>query len=218
MSTPARRQYLQIKAQHQDAILLYQIGDFYETFDEDAQLVARELQIVLTSREYGPGNRVPLAGVPLHTLDNYAARLIAKGYKVAICEQVSEPGKRLVDRAVTRILTPGTLSEPGLVPPRQNNYLAAVALSHDGKSAGLAYVDVTTGEFAVTNFPSGALPMTLEAELHRLRPVECLLAELPRAVAGPSRQEFQTQPEAGQERSAPGQPTPFALPRQTTLT
>src|SRR5215831_17678713 len=186
MTTPARRQYLQIKAQHQDAILLFQIGDFYETFDEDAQLVARELQIVLTSREYGPGNRVPLAGVPLHALDNYAARLIAKGYKVAICEQVSEPGKRLVDRAVTRILTPGTLSEPGLVPPRQNNYLAAVALSRDVASAGLAYVDVTTGEFAVTSFPAGSLPAAVEAELHRLRPVECLLAvtlDAPKSIA-----------------------------------
>ncbi len=212
MSTPARRQYLQIKAQHQDAILLFQIGDFYETFDEDAQIVARELQIVLTSREYGPGNRVPLAGVPVHALENYAARLIAKGYKVAVCEQVSEPGKRLVDRAVTRILTPGTLSEPGLVPPRQNNYLAAVAFSRDGKSAGLAYVDVTTGEFAVTNFPSGTVPMSLEAELHRLRPVECLLAEQPRSAVESS------QPEVGQERSVTNQPAPLSLPRQTALT
>ncbi len=217
MTTPARRQYLQIKAQHQDAILLYQIGDFYETFDEDAQIAARELQIVLTSREYGPGNRVPLAGVPIHALDNYAARLIAKGYKVAICEQVSEPGKRLVERAVTRILTPGTLSEPGLVPPRQNNYLAAVALSRDGSSAGLAYVDVTTGEFAVTSF-HGSAPMALEAELHRLRPVECLLAEAPRLAAEPARQEAFPQPEMSQERSPTGQATPFTLPRQTTLT
>jgi DNA mismatch repair protein MutS len=219
MSTPARRQYLQIKAQHQDAILLFQIGDFYETFDEDAQIVARELQIVLTSREYGPGNRVPLAGVPVHALDTYAARLIAKGYKVAVCEQVSEPnGKHITERAVTRILTPGTLSEPGLVPPRQNNYLAAVAFSRDGKSAGLAYVDVTTGEFAVTHFPSGAVPMSLEAEVHRLRPVECLLAEPPRPVADPTRQEATSQPGASQARQEPGQATLFTLPRQTTLT
>jgi DNA mismatch repair protein MutS len=208
MTTPARRQYLQIKAQHQDAILLFQIGDFYETFDDDAQLVARELQIVLTSREYGPGNRVPLAGVPVHALDTYTARLIARGYKVAICEQVSEPGKRLVERAVTRILTPGTLSEPGLVPPRQNNYLAAVALSRDGSSAGLAYVDVTTGEFAVTCFKSGSVPIALEAELHRLRPVECLLPEL--LKPGVER--------ARQESDLSGQAAPFTLPQQTTLT
>jgi DNA mismatch repair protein MutS len=218
MTTPARRQYLQIKAQHQDAILLFQIGDFYETFDEDAYVVSRELQIVLTSREYGPGNRVPLAGVPVHALDTYAGRLIAKGYKVAICEQVSEPGKGLVARAVTRILTPGTLSEPGLVPPRQNNYLAAVALSRDGNSAGLAYVDVTTGEFAVTSFPNGSLPMALEAELHRLRPVECLVAETHRLGTEPARQEPASQPAAGHELSAPGQAAPFILPRLTTST
>jgi DNA mismatch repair protein MutS len=216
MTTPARRQYLQIKAQHQDAILLFQIGDFYETFDDDAQLVARELQIVLTSREYGPGNRVPLAGVPVHALETYAARLIAKGYKVAVCEQVSEPGKRLVDRAVTRILTPGTLSEPGLVPPRQNNYLAAVALSRDGKSAGLAYVDVTTGEFAVTSFPGG-VPTALEAELHRLRPVECLIAEPFRLDTEAARQEPSLQP-AEHDQHAQSQGAPFTLPGQAALT
>ncbi|HEU5368288.1 MAG TPA: DNA mismatch repair protein MutS [Ktedonobacterales bacterium] len=216
MTTPARRQYLQIKAQHQDAILLFQIGDFYETFDDDAQLVARELQIVLTSRAYGPGERVPLAGVPVHALETYAARLIAKGYKVAICEQVSEPGRRLVDRAVTRILTPGTLSEPGLVPPRQNNYLAAVALSRDGKSAGLAYADVTTGEFAVTSFPGGSVPIALEAELHRLRLVECLIAEPFHLGTEPARQE-PPQP-AGDGQPAQSQSAPFALPRQAALT
>jgi len=211
MTTPARRQYLQIKAQHQDAILLFQIGDFYETFDEDAQLVARELQIVLTSREYGSGNRIPLAGVPIHALETYAGRLIAKGYKVAVCDQVSEPGKRLVDRAVTRILTPGTLSEPGLVPPRQNTYLAAVALGRDGHTAGLAYVDVTTGEFAVTNFPHGSLPGGLEAELHRLRPVECLIAEHVRKEARP-------QPEDPPEGNASGRAMPFTLPPRTAIT
>jgi DNA mismatch repair protein MutS len=211
MSTPARRQYLQIKAQHQDAILLFQIGDFYETFDEDAHTISRELQIVLTRREYGAGNWVPLAGVPIHAVENYVGRLIAKGYKVAICDQVSEPGKRLVDRAVTRILTPGTLSEPGLVPPRQNNYLAAVALSHEKTTAGLAYVDVTTGEFAVSVFPTGSLPGALEAELHRLRPVECLFAE-------PLRQELQPR----QEETSRGQRAErnglFTLPPHTTLT
>jgi DNA mismatch repair protein MutS len=211
MTTPARRQYLQIKAQHQDAILLFQIGDFYETFDEDAQLVARELQIVLTSREYGPGNRVPLAGVPVHALDTYAGRLIAKGYKVAICEQVSEPGRRLVDRAVTRILTPGTLSDPGLVPPRQNNYLAAVALSGDGNAVGLAYVDVTTGEFAVTSFSCRSLAGALEAELHRLRPAECLIADH-------FRKELLLQQEDRQEHHTEGQVAPLSLPSQTTLT
>jgi DNA mismatch repair protein MutS len=211
MSTPARRQYLQIKDQHKDAILLYQIGDFYETFDEDAHITARELQIVLTSREFGEGIRVPLAGIPVHALETYVGRLVAKGYKVAICEQVSAPGKRLVERAVTRILTPGTLSEPGLVPPRQNNYLAAVALSRDKNAAGLAFVDVTTGEFAVTSFPAGSLPAGVEAELHRLRPVECLLAVTvdPPRTAGQGKDA---------ESQAAEQPRPFTLPAHTTLT
>ena len=211
MSTPARRQYLQIKAEHQDAILFFQIGDFYETFDEDAHTISRELQIVLTRREFGPGNWIPLAGVPLHAIENYVGRLIARGYKVAICDQVSEPGKRLVDRAVTRILTPGTLSEPGLVPPRQNNYLAAFALSREKTAAGLAYVDVTTGEFAVSVFPNGSLPGALEAELYRLRPVECLITES-------LRQELQPR----QEETVGGQQTEGALllslPARTTLT
>ncbi|MGH2484393.1 MAG: DNA mismatch repair protein MutS, partial [Ktedonobacterales bacterium] len=88
MTTPARKQYLDIKERHQDAILLYQVGDFYETFDEDARIAARELRIVLTSRAYGPEERVPLAGVPLHALETYAAKLVAAGHKVAICEQV----------------------------------------------------------------------------------------------------------------------------------
>src|SRR5260221_14133209 len=127
MTTPARRQYLEIKSQFPDAILLYQIGDFFETFDEDAHIAARELQIVLTARSYGPGERVPLAGVPVHALDTYAARLVARGRKVAICEQVSPPGRGLVRREVTRVLTPGTVVEPGMGPLARCHYLAAVA-------------------------------------------------------------------------------------------
>ncbi len=178
MSTPARRQYLQVKSQYPDAILLYQVGDFYETFDEDARVAARELQIVLTARHYGE-ERVPLAGVPLHALENYVGKLVARGYKVAICDQTSEtPVKGVVERAVTRILTAGTLSEPNLLPARQNNYLAAVA---QGRSqTGLAAVDVSTGEFSVTWFSPEELPTALEAELQRLAPTECLVQEAPR--------------------------------------
>src|SRR5579885_3255287 len=175
MSTPARRQYLQMKSQYPDAILLYQVGDFYETFDEDARVAARERQIVLTSRNYGE-ERVPLAGVPLHALENYVGKLVARGYKVAICDQTSEvPNKGVVERAVTRILTAGTLSEPNLLPTRQNNYLAAIA--HGRASTGLAAVDVSTGEFSVTWFSPEELPAALEAELQRLSPTECLLIE-----------------------------------------
>src|SRR2546428_11894689 len=98
MTTPARRQYLRMKSQYPDAILMYQIGDFYETFDEDARIAARELQIVETTRTYGD-EKVPLAGIPLHALDNYVGKLIQRGYKVAICDQVGEVGRGLVDRA-----------------------------------------------------------------------------------------------------------------------
>src|SRR5690349_22297130 len=186
MTTPARRQYLDIKARHQDAILLYQIGDFYETFDEDAVLVARELQIVLTARAYGPDEQVPLAGVPVHALDTYAARLVAKGYTVAICEQVSPPGRGLVKREVTRILTPGTVADPAMLPAARDNLLAAVVCEGaDGLSAaGLAYVDVATGAFACCAWPGPANDAALHAELRRLAPAEVLLRE-PRDAAEP---------------------------------
>ena len=176
MSTPARRQYLQMKSQYPDAILFYQVGDFYETFDEDARVAARELQIVLTQRSYGE-EKVPLAGVPLHALENYIGKLISRGYKVAICDQVGEVGKghQPVERAVTRILTAGTLSEPNLLPLRENNYLAAIATGR--AQTALAAIDVSTGEFIVTWFTPDELPVALEAELQRLAPSECLLPE-----------------------------------------
>ncbi len=176
MPSPARKQYLQIKSQYPDAILMYQVGDFYETFDEDAYTTSRELQIVLTSRSYGvDGDRVPLAGIPLHALENYVGKLVARGFKVAICDQVGEVGKGIVERAVTRILTAGTLSEPNLLPVRLNNYLVAIASGR--MQTGLAAVDVSTGEFLVTWFPREELPVALDAELQRLAPVECLLLE-----------------------------------------
>src|SRR2546429_4097528 len=161
MPTPARQQYLQIKSQYPDAILLYQVGDFYETFDEDAHIAARELQIVLTSRSYGEKERVPLAGIPLHALENYVGKLVHRGYRVAICDQVGEVGRGVVERAVTRILTAGTLSEPSLLPTRQNNYLVAIAPART--QTALAAVDVSTGEFVVTWFTADELPGALEA-------------------------------------------------------
>ncbi|MER3420857.1 MAG: DNA mismatch repair protein MutS, partial [Chloroflexota bacterium] len=146
--TPARRQYLQLKRRHPDALLLYRMGDFYELFDDDAVVAARELHITLTSREFGKGNRVPMAGIPYHALSSYLRRLLAKGHRVAICEQLSEPGRGLVERDVVRVLSPGTVAEPGLLPTRENNYLVALCPGRD--SVGLAYVDVSTGEFAAT--------------------------------------------------------------------
>lgn len=176
MTSPARRQYLDIKAQHQDALLAYQIGDFYEFFDEDAQTVAHELQIVLTARSYGPGETVPLAGVPVHALETYLARLVARGYKVAVCDQVSPPGKGLVQRAVTRILTPGTVVEPNMVPIRRDNYLVALAFGGRG-GAGLAVVEASTGAFACVEWEASRLPAALRAEVERLAPAEVLLSE-----------------------------------------
>lgn len=179
MTTPARRQYLEIKERHPDALLMYQVGDFFEFFDEDARVAARALQLVLTSRAYGPDERVPLAGVPVHALDTYAGRLVAQGYTVAICEQVEPPGRGLVRRDVTRVLSPGTVVEPGLVPTARDNYLAAVAWGRAGarRIAGLAYIEASTGVFACTQWAAEALPEDLRAELQRLTPAEVLVAQ-----------------------------------------
>ncbi len=180
--TPVRQQYLDTKRKYQDCILLFRLGDFYETFDEDAETVSRELDIVLTSRPVGGGVRAPLAGIPYHALDNYLVRLIEKGYHVAIAEQMGDqPIKGIFPRKVVRVVTPGTLIEPSLLPGDANNYLAAVVLdanmesgsSTAGTRAAVAYVDITTGEFAVTelDFADGA---PLRAELTRLRPAEII--------------------------------------------
>ncbi|HEX6544190.1 MAG TPA: DNA mismatch repair protein MutS [Ktedonobacterales bacterium] len=182
MTSPARRQYLDIKARHQDALLAYNIGDFYEFFDEDAHIVARELQIVLTARSYGSDETVPLAGVPTHALETYLARLVARGYKVAVCDQVSPPGKGLVQREVTRILTPGTVVEPNMVPVRRDNYLVALEFGTRG-GAGLAVIEASTGAFSCVEWEASRLPAALRAEVERLAPAEILLAE--RAHAHP---------------------------------
>ncbi len=174
MTTPARRQYLRIKSEHEDAILLFRMGDFYETFDDDARIIARELEISLTSREFGSSSRVPLAGIPYHALESYLARLIRKGYKVAICEQTSESSrsqKGPVDREVVRVVTPGTIVEDSLLEGKANNYLSAAVT--EGDFAGFAYVDITTSEYAATQIPIAELPV----ELARLSPAELLVPE-----------------------------------------
>src|SRR4030066_2408534 len=169
--TPIRQKYLRIKRKYPHAIVLFRLGDFYETFDEDARITSRELEIVLTSREMGKGQRVPLAGIPYHALDNYLAKLISKGYKVAICEQMTPPGKGLVERDVIRVVTPGTVVEPGLLTDKSNNYL--VSLITEGNEAGISCVDITTGEFATTQLPASQV----SDELERLHPAELLLPE-----------------------------------------
>ena len=160
--TPIRRQYLKIKHSFPDAIVLFRMGDFYEMFDEDARVAARDLEITLTSRSMGKDVRVPMAGVPAHAMENYLARLVRRGHKVAICEQLTDPAasKGLVDRGVVRVVTPGTVLESSLLDQNANNFLASVIL--DGDSAGLAYVDVTTGEFAATQLNHSQLSPELE--------------------------------------------------------
>jgi DNA mismatch repair protein MutS len=180
--TPIRQQYLDIKKEYPDTILFFRLGDFYETFDEDAEITARDLDIVLTSRPIGNGVRVPLAGIPYHAVESYLARLIEKGHHVAICEQVGEqPAKGIFPRKVVRVVTPGTITEPGLLPGDANNYLASIILNEG--SASVSYTDVTTGEFAVTEFPLEAL----RAELTRLHPAEILYPDnqtLPEGIHG----------------------------------
>ncbi|MCP5097051.1 MAG: DNA mismatch repair protein MutS [Chloroflexi bacterium] len=171
--TPSRKQYLDIKAQHPDAIVFFRLGDFYETFDDDAHLAAKELDLVLTSRPQGKGIRTPMAGVPHHAAEGYIARLIAKGHKVALCEQIGrDQVNGLMPREVVRVFTAGTVIEPGMLDASRNNYLVAVIL--DGDRAGLAYADITTGEFATTQLNGRR---TLIEELARLAPAELLVPE-----------------------------------------
>ncbi len=180
--TPLRRQYLEIKQQFPDAIVFFRLGDFYETFDHDAEIAARELDLVLTSRPVSKNQRVPMAGVPHHAIENYVARLIEKGYHVAICEQVGDtPIDGLVPREVTRVITPGTVVEPGMLSERQNNYLLAVyperGSNGEWAHAGLAYVDITTGEFAATQIDGEHTPVRVMEEMARLSPREVLFPQ-----------------------------------------
>jgi DNA mismatch repair protein MutS len=174
--TPIRKQYLEIKRQYPNAIVFFRLGDFYETFDQDAEIAARELDIVLTSRPVGKGVRVPLAGIPHHAVENYLARLIERGFHVAICEQVGEqPVKGIFPREVVRVVTPGTVLEAGLLPADTNNYLTCVVVQ--GNQAGVAYADISTGEFAVTEISSHDNQIAIRAELTRLHPAEILFPE-----------------------------------------
>ncbi|CAG1007862.1 partial DNA mismatch repair protein MutS, partial [Anaerolineae bacterium] len=184
--SPMRQQYLDIKAQYPDKILLFRLGDFYEAFDADAEIVARELDIVLTARS-NKGGKIPMAGVPHHSVDSYIARLVERGYHVVVADQMEPPGKKLVRRDVTRVITPGTVVAPEMLEQRRNNYLLALCpeTGRDGnwQRVGLAYVDITTGEFALTQIEgkdpktgSGAeAPVSVLEELARLAPREVLI-------------------------------------------
>jgi DNA mismatch repair protein MutS len=171
-------QYQEIKSKYPDAILLFHIGDFYETFNEDAETVSRELDIVLTSRSRDRGgNRIPLAGVPCHAAEGYIARLIAKGYKVAVCDQVEDAraAKGIVKREVVRVVTPGMVMDETLIPSTGAHYLLAISPDTKEREAGLAFLDITTGEFSVVTVPLEHGFSALQGEVARNAPAECLL-------------------------------------------
>ena len=174
--TPIRKQYLNIKNQYPDSILFFRLGDFYETFDDDAHITSKELDIVLTSRNVAKGKRVPMAGIPYHAVENYLSRLITKGYHVAICEQVgNQPIDGLVPREVVRIVTPGTVVESTLLNSSQNNYLACIFIQENKGS--VSYVDITTGEFAATQLSGNDICTLIRGEILRIKPAEILLSK-----------------------------------------
>lgn len=178
--TPMMQQYLDIKAQNPDSILFFRLGDFYEMFNEDAKLVSKELDLTLTTRDRNkpPEERTPMCGVPYHSCEGYIARLIAKGYKVAICEQTEDPAlaKGLVDRDIIRVVTPGTVIASSMLEEGKNNYICAIYA--DSVGLGLCLCDISTGECFATSFPAGVEAQEhLENELGRFHPAEAVLSD-----------------------------------------
>jgi DNA mismatch repair protein MutS len=171
------QQYFRLKAEYPDVLLAMQVGDFYEFYGPDAEIAARELEIVLTGREDGSNGRIPMAGVPIHAYERYLAKLVQKGYRVAICDQIEDPklAKGLVKRRVTRVLTPGTVVEDSMLDARANNYLVAAVLGDP--IHGLGVVDVSTGEFLATEIAGEGRQQKLLDELFRLQPAEVLVPE-----------------------------------------
>jgi DNA mismatch repair protein MutS len=175
---PLRRQYMQLKGRFPDTILLFRLGDFYETFDADAELASKILDIVLTGRDMGKGKRVPMAGIPYHAAEGYIARLVSAGHKVAVCEQIGSPqkGRGLVGRDVTRVVTPGTVLDPVMLDARANNFIVSVTIQ--GKRGAIAFADVSTGQFSCTEFEresNTAVVQAIERELTRLQPAEIVI-------------------------------------------
>ncbi len=176
--TPMMQQYMEVKSKYKDCILFYRLGDFYEMFFDDALTASRELELTLTGRDCGLRERAPMCGVPYHAVETYLDRLIEKGYKVAICEQMEDPAlaKGLVQRDVIRVVTPGTVIESGMLDERSNNFLLSVCFS--GEKAGLAFADVSTGEFFVHQVEDAG--RTLADEVTRISPVEIIASDLVR--------------------------------------
>ena len=172
--TPMMQQYLRIKAEYPDMLLLYRMGDFYELFFEDAKRAAQLLDLTLTHRGQSENKPIPMAGVPYHAVENYLARLLKKGESVAICEQIGDPAtsKGPVDRQVTRIITPGTITDEALLDAKRDNLL--VSIHQDKQTIGLAWVDLSSGRFHLLEVKE---PTQLCNELARLKPAELLVQE-----------------------------------------
>lgn len=170
--TPMMKQYLEIKKEYQDTILMFRLGDFYEMFFEDAKVASRELELVLTGRDCGQAERAPMCGVPFHSVDSYIARLVSRGYKVAICEQTEDPAtaKGIVKRDVIRVLTPGTVIESSMLDESKNNFLCSIWLN--GNAAGVCFADVSTGELSLTQLESKSVGNEIVNELGRYMPTE----------------------------------------------
>ncbi len=185
--TPMMKQYFEIKKQHENCILFYRLGDFYEMFFKDAEVASKELELTLTGRDCGQEERAPMCGVPFHSCEGYIARLVEKGYKVAICEQTEDPAaaKGLVKRDVVRIITPGTVIEGSMLDESRNNYLAALWISENKNEAGICFCDCSTGDIHVTALAGAELQNRIANELARFSPSEILVngtAALDKAV------------------------------------
>ncbi|MGM0380924.1 MAG: DNA mismatch repair protein MutS, partial [bacterium] len=184
--TPLLEQYDRIKEQYEDELLFFRLGDFYELFYEDAKVGSRVMEVTLTSKPVGKDNEIPMAGVPVHSVNSYVEKLLKEGHRVAICEQVEEASQAsgVVDREVVRVITPGTLTEEDYLDSRQNNYLLSFSTKKDDSLAGdednvvgLAYVDLSTGEFSATQFEDDEENSVLVSEINRLHPAEILIAD-----------------------------------------
>ena len=172
--SPMMRQYMEIKAQHEDSIVFFRLGDFYEMFFEDAKIASEELELVLTGRDCGLDERAPMCGVPYHSCEGYIARLVERGYKIAICEQVEDPAsaKGIVKREVIKIITPGTVLEDTMLDEGKNNYLCAISIDKD--SYGLCFVDASTGELHLTDVSGENTAKRVIDELGKYNPREII--------------------------------------------
>lgn len=172
--TPMMKQYLNIKEKYKDTLLFFRLGDFYELFFDDAIIASKELEIALTGRDCGLEERAPMCGVPHHAADSYINKLVANGYKVAICEQVEDPAvaKGIVKRDVVRVITPGTLIDTDLLEEKTNNYLMCIFANDRG--IGISYVDISTGELFATQIIDANLDQKLQDEISKTQPKEII--------------------------------------------